>query len=89
MSANNNIAFLTDENGMILTLTGMKLGGVDEVKYPPNFHIGFAQIGRRRVERDQQAIEGRRVRRARTESTARVVDVLPHRPGGFTTEVLA
>jgi lactoylglutathione lyase len=43
MSANNNIAFLTDENGMILTLTSMKLGGVDEVKYPPNFHIGFGQ----------------------------------------------
>jgi lactoylglutathione lyase len=40
---NNNIAFLTDENGMVLTLTSMKLGGVDEVKYPPNFHIGFGQ----------------------------------------------
>jgi lactoylglutathione lyase len=40
---NDNIAFLTDGNGMILTLTSMKLGGVTEVKYPPNFHVGFAQ----------------------------------------------
>src|SRR5262249_12875399 len=40
---NNNITFLTDGNGMILTLTSMKLGGVAEVTYPPNFHIGFAQ----------------------------------------------
>src|SRR5262249_17453090 len=40
---NNNIAFLTDENGMILTLTSRKLGGVAEVTYPPNFHIGFVQ----------------------------------------------
>lgn len=40
---NNNIAFLTDGNGMILTLTGMKLGGLTEVEYPANFHIGFGQ----------------------------------------------
>ncbi|VTR95821.1 glyoxalase : Lactoylglutathione lyase-like lyase OS=Singulisphaera acidiphila (strain ATCC BAA-1392 / DSM 18658 / VKM B-2454 / MOB10) GN=Sinac_7063 PE=4 SV=1: Glyoxalase [Gemmata massiliana] len=40
---NKNIAFLTDANGMILTLTSMKLGGVDRVTYPPNFHIGFGQ----------------------------------------------
>jgi lactoylglutathione lyase len=40
---NKDIAFLTDENGMILTLTSAKLGGVTEVKYPPNFHIGFGQ----------------------------------------------
>jgi lactoylglutathione lyase len=40
---NNHIAFLTDGSGMILTLTGMKLGGITEVKYPPNFHIGFGQ----------------------------------------------
>ncbi len=40
---NKNIAFLTDANGMVLTLTSMKIGGVDRVTYPPNFHIGFGQ----------------------------------------------
>ena len=40
---NNNIAFLTDENGMVLTLTSMKLGGMEEVRYPPNLDIGFGQ----------------------------------------------
>ena len=40
---NDNITLLTDGHGMILTLTSAKLGGITEVKYPPNFHIGFAQ----------------------------------------------
>src|SRR5262249_1280793 len=40
---NKNIAFLTDDGGMVLTLTSMKVGGEDEVRYPATFHIGFAQ----------------------------------------------
>ena len=40
---NKNIALLSDEAGMILTLTSMKVGGEDEVRYPATFHIGFAQ----------------------------------------------
>ena len=39
---NSNIAVLTDENGMILTLTSMKVGKESEVRYPATFHIGFA-----------------------------------------------
>ncbi|MBP3957361.1 VOC family protein [Gemmata sp. G18] len=58
-SANNNIAFLTDANGMILTLTSMKLGGVDEVKYPPNFHIGFGQPNADAVSRASNTDRGR------------------------------
>lgn len=40
---NENIAFLTDENGIVLTLTHKKLGGESEVRYPATFHIGFIQ----------------------------------------------
>jgi catechol-2,3-dioxygenase len=47
---NKNIAFLTDENGMILTLTSVKLGGETEVKYPATFHIGFGQESEERVD---------------------------------------
>jgi lactoylglutathione lyase len=49
MGGNKNIAFLSDENGMILTLTNMKLGRETEVKYPATFHIGFAQASEERV----------------------------------------
>jgi catechol-2,3-dioxygenase len=43
MGGNNNIAFLTDDNGMVLSLTSMKVGGEVEVRYPATFHIGFGQ----------------------------------------------
>ncbi|QEH39144.1 Glyoxalase-like domain protein [Aquisphaera giovannonii] len=86
---NDNIAFLTDEGGMVLTLTSMKLGGVTEVRYPPSFHIGFAQASAESVD----AIHGR--------LKADGYDVpAPSRqhgswtfyftaPGGFTVEVLS
>ena len=41
--ANNNLAVLSDDVGLILTLTSMKIGGETDVKYPANFHIGFGQ----------------------------------------------
>jgi lactoylglutathione lyase len=40
---NNNIAFLTDDNGLFLSLTSIKIGNETEVKYPALFHIGFGQ----------------------------------------------
>jgi lactoylglutathione lyase len=46
---NNNIAFLRDENGMVLTLTSAKVGGETEVKYPATFHVGFIQENEERV----------------------------------------
>ena len=46
---NDQIAFLTDEAGMILTLTNVKLGHETEARYPANFHIGFAQTNREAV----------------------------------------
>jgi catechol-2,3-dioxygenase len=49
LGGNNNIAFLSDDNGMLLSLTSMKLGGEREVKYPANFHVGFGQESEERV----------------------------------------
>jgi lactoylglutathione lyase len=46
---NKNIALLTDDGGMVLTLTSAKVGGEDEVRYPATFHIGFAQESEGRV----------------------------------------
>ena len=89
MGGNDNIALLTDDNGMILTLTSMKVGRETEVRYPANFHIGFAQEGRARVDEINRRLkEGG-------------FDVPPpskqhgswtfyfRAPGGFTVEVLS
>jgi lactoylglutathione lyase len=44
----DNIAFLRDGNGMVLTLTNFDRGA--EVKYPGAFHIGFIQENREKVD---------------------------------------
>ena len=85
---NNNIAFLNDDNGLVLSLTSMKVGGETEVRYPATFHVGFIQ------ERKEQVDEMNR--RLKEDG----VDVPPpsrqhgswtfyfQAPGGFTIEVL-
>src|SRR5688572_10991362 len=43
VKGNKNMAFVSDENEIVLTLTNVKIGGESEVKYPVTFHIGFIQ----------------------------------------------
>jgi catechol 2,3-dioxygenase-like lactoylglutathione lyase family enzyme len=45
---NDAIAFLRDDNGLVLTLTN--IDRATEVKYPGAFHIGFIQESRERVD---------------------------------------
>ena len=84
--ANKNFAVLFDDAGMILTL--MTAGHVTEVKYPGNFHIGFAQESNERVNEIYRRLK------------ADGFDVQPPQqhhawtfyvdaPGGFTIEILA
>lgn len=40
---NEHICFLTDDNGMVLSLANMALGSESEVRYPATFHIVFIQ----------------------------------------------
>lgn len=49
MGGNSNMAFLSDDNDMVLSLTSMKVGKEAEVKYPVTFHIGFIQPSEERV----------------------------------------
>src|SRR5882724_4155940 len=49
LGGNNNIAFLSDDQGMVLSLTSMKVGRESAVKYPASFHIGFGQESEERV----------------------------------------
>ena len=78
---NNNIGFLRDENGMVLTLTSMKVGREVEVRYPATFHVGFIQESKDRVDEINRHLRGRRLRRPAAQHAARVVDLLFPRPG--------
>jgi lactoylglutathione lyase len=89
ISVNNNMGFLSDDNGMVLSLTSMKVGKETEVKYPVTFHVGFIQESEERVNEIN--------RRLKEDG----FDVPPpsrqhgswtfyfKAPGGFTIEVLA
>jgi lactoylglutathione lyase len=86
--ANDTISFLTDDNGMVLSLTNARLGKESEVKYPATFHIGFIQDSKERVNEINRVLK------------ADGFDVPPPSkqhgswtfyfvaPGGFTIEVL-
>ncbi len=86
-AGNDRIAFLRDDNGMVLTLTNIDKAA--EVHYPGAFHVGFIQPGPEQVDEIH-----RRLTEAGHEPPA------PSRmhgswtfyfkaPGGFVVEVLA
>ena len=54
---NNNIGFLRDENGIVLTLTSPKVSGETDVRYPGAFHIGFIQGSEARVNEINQLLK--------------------------------
>jgi catechol 2,3-dioxygenase-like lactoylglutathione lyase family enzyme len=89
MSWNNNIGFLTDDNGMVLTLTSMKVGRESQLRYPATFHIGFIQESEARVDEINK--------RLKDDGFDVPPPSLQHgswtfyfrAPGGFTIEVLA
>ena len=86
---NQNMALLSDDNGMVLSLMNMKMGRESEVKYPDTFHIGFIQDSEEQVNEINRRLK------------ADGFDVPPpsrqhgswtfyfDAPGGFTIEVMA
>src|SRR3954466_14655333 len=86
---NKSIAFLTDDGGMLLTLTSMKVGREDTVRYPANFHIGFAQEREERVNEINRRLkdDGYGVPPPSRQHGSWTFYFLA--PGGFTIEVLA
>lgn len=80
---NRNFIFLTDDNGMVMAVMKGK-----SAEYPPNFHIGFIQASRARVDEIH----------ARLRADGYDVDPPSEQhawtfyvrvPGGFTVEFLA
>lgn len=85
---NTNMAFLSDDNGMVLSLTNMKLGMESEVKYPATFHIGFIQESEERINEINQRLkaDGFDVPPPSKQHGSWTFYFLA--PGGFTIEVL-
>ncbi len=48
LPGNDRIAFLRDDNGLVLTLTNFE--GSADVRYPGSFHIGFGQASPSQVD---------------------------------------
>ena len=89
LGGNNSIAFLTDDNGMILTLTSMKIGKETEVRYPANFHIGFGQENEDQVDELNRRLreDGFSVPPASNQHGSWTFYF--QAPGGYTIEVLS
>ena len=85
---NDNIAFLTDDDGLLLSLTSMKLGKETEVKYPATFHIGFMQQNEQKVDEINGRLQadGFHVPPPSRQHGSWTFYFLA--PGGFTIEVL-
>lgn len=85
---NKNMAFLSDDNGMVLSLTNVQLGGETAVKYPATFHIGFIQETEQRVTEINEHLraDGIDVPVPSKQHGAWTFYFLA--PGGFTIEVL-
>ena len=56
VKGNDHMAFLSDDNGMVLSLTSVKIGKESQVKYPATFHIGFGQETKERVNEINQRL---------------------------------
>jgi catechol 2,3-dioxygenase-like lactoylglutathione lyase family enzyme len=86
-TGNDNIAFLRDDNGLVLTLTNFNPGA--EVKYPGAFHIGFAQASRERVDEINRRLKEDEYE---VDPPARIHGCWSfyfRAPGGFVIEVLS
>ncbi len=46
---NRNMAFLQDENGLVLSLSSLKVSRETELRYPNAFHVGFILENEERV----------------------------------------
>ena len=89
VKGNDNMAFLSDDNGMVLSLTNVKLGKESQVRYPATFHIGFGQETKERFNEINQRLkaDGFDVPPPSKQHGSWTFYFLA--PGGFTIEVLS
>ncbi|MCC2669799.1 MAG: glyoxalase family protein [Armatimonadetes bacterium] len=84
--ASATMAFLTDDQGMVLTLIRGKRGV--EIQYPANFHIGFIQESEARVDEINRRLKEDGYDVPAPDRLHGSWTFYFQAPGGFTIEVL-
>lgn len=87
IAENASMAFLTDENGMVLSMIRGKRGV--EITYPASFHIGFIQESEERVNEIHQRLQADGYDAPPPSRQHGSWTFYFEAPGGFTIEVLA
>jgi lactoylglutathione lyase len=82
---NAGMAFLTDEDGFVLTL--MKARRSDPPAYPSTFHIGFFIDGEERVDEINRRLKEDGFDVAPPERSSHAYGFYVQAPGGFTVEL--
>ena len=86
---NQNMALLSDDNGMVLSLMNMKMGRESEVKYPATFHIGFIQDSEEQVNEINRRLKADGFHVPPPSRQHGSWTFYFDAPGGFTIEVMA
>jgi lactoylglutathione lyase len=86
---NQNIALLSDDNGMVLTLMNMGMDRKPELKYPDTFHIGFIQDSEEQVNEINRQLKADGFQVPPPSRQHGSWTFYFDAPGGFTIEVMA
>lgn len=88
IGGNENMAFLLDDDGAVLSLTSMKVAKETEVRYPAVFHIGFMQENEARVDEINARLKDAGYDVPAPSKQHGSWTFYFEAPGGFTVEVL-
>ena len=89
MGCNQNMGFLSDDDGSVISLTHMKVAKETEVRYPASFHIGFIQASEERVNEINRRLQDDGFDVAPPARMHGSWTFYFRAPGGFTIEVLS
>jgi lactoylglutathione lyase len=89
MGGNKNMAFLSDDDGAVISLTSLKVARETEVRYPASFHVGFIQPSHDAVDALNQRLKEDGYAVPPPSSQHGSWTFYFEAPGGFVIEVLA
>ena len=88
MGGNKNMAFLSDDDGSVISLTSVKVAKETEVRYPATFHVGFIQQTVEQVNAIYERLKDAGYDVAQPSKQHGSWTFYFHAPGGFMVEVL-
>jgi len=88
MGGNKNMAFLSDDDGSVISLTSVKVAKETEVRYPATFHVGFIQKTAEQVNAINERLKDDGYDVAPPSTQHGSWTFYFHAPGGFMVEVL-